>query len=60
MKAAKTRKHLNEMPHPPKKVFKKKRGYFTSKSKRLNFTNFFRTPKINDLNLSYEKQEKLK
>ena len=43
-----------------KKVFKKKREYLTSKGKRLNFTNFFRTPKINDWNLSNEKQENLK
>ena len=52
MKAAKTPKNVKEMPYPPqKKAFKKKRKeYYTSKDKCLNFTNFLRTPKINNLN----------
>ena len=52
MKAAKTPKNLKEMPYPSqKKAFKKKRKeYYTSKDKCLNFTNFLRTPKINNLN----------
>ena len=60
MKAAKTSKLLKEIPYPPKKAFKKKRKYFTSKDKYPNFTNFFRTPKINNSNLSNEKQKELK
>ena len=59
MKASKTQKHLKEMPYPPKKAFKKKRKqYCTSKDKCLNFTNPFRTPKINNSNLSNEKQKR--
>ena len=60
MKAAKTQKHLKEIPHPPKKAFKKKTKYYTSKDKCPNFTNFFRMPKINNSNLSNEKQKELK
>ena len=38
-------------------TFKKKRKlYYTSKDKWPNFRNFFRTPKINNSNLSNEKQ----
>ena len=46
------------MPYPQKKkAFKKKRKqYYTSKYKCPNFTNFFRTPKINNSNLSNEKK----
>ena len=51
MKAAKTQKHLKEIPYPPKKAFKKKRKHYTSKVKCPNFTNFFRMPKINNSNL---------
>ena len=54
--SCKTRKHLKEIPYPPEKAFKKKRKYFTSKDKCPNFTNFFRAPKINNSNLSNEKQ----
>ena len=60
MKAAKTPKHLQEILYPPKKAFKKKRKYVTSRDKCPNFTNFFRTPKINNSNLSNEKQKELK
>ena len=60
MKAAKTPKHLKEIPYPPKKAFKQKRKYFISKDKCPNFTNFFRTPKINNSNLSNEKPKELK
>ena len=60
MKAAKAQKHLKEIPDLPKKVFKKKIKYYTSKDKCLNFTNFFRMPKINNSNLSKEKQKGLK
>ena len=60
MKAAKTQKHLKEIPYPPKKAFKKKIKYYTSKDKCPNFTNFFRMPKINNSNLSNEKQKELK
>ena len=42
-----------------KKTFKKKQDwYYTSKDK--DFTNFFRTPKINNSDLSNEKQRTLK
>ena len=60
MKAAKTQKHLKEIPYPPKKAFKDKIKYYTSKDKCPNFTNFFRIPKINNSNLSNEKQKELK
>ena len=60
MKAAKTQKHLKEIPYPPKKAFKKKIKYYTSKDKCPNFTNFFRMPKINNSNLLNEKQKELK
>ena len=44
-----------------KKAFKKKRKkYYISKDKCPNFTNFFRKPKINNSNLSNEKQKELK
>ena len=40
-----------------KKAFKKKRKwYYTSKDKCPSFTNFFRRPKINNSNLSNQKQ----
>ena len=59
MKAVKTPKRLKEVSYPPqKKAFKKKKKkYYTSKDKCPNFTNFFRTPKINNSNLSNEKQK---
>ena len=60
MKAAKTQKHLKEIRYPSKEAFKKKRKYYTSKDKCLNFTNFFRMPKIINSNLSNEKQKELK
>ena len=60
MKAAKTQKHLKEIPYPPKKAFKKIIKFYTSKNKCPNFTNFFRMPKINNSNLSNEKQKELK
>ena len=56
MKAAKTQKHLKEIPYPPKKAFLKKIKYYTNKDKCPNFTNFFRTYS----NLSNEKQKELK
>ena len=41
-----------------KKAFKKERKkYYTSKDKCPNFTNFFRTPKSNNSNLSNGKQK---
>ena len=43
-----------------KKAFKKNIKYDTSKDKCPNFTNFFRMPKINNSNLSNEKQKELK
>ena len=42
-----------------KKAFKKKIKYYTNKDKYPNFTNFF-MPKINNSNLSNEKQKELK
>ena len=57
MKASKTQKHLKEIPYPPKKAFKDKIKYYTSKDKCPNFTNFFRMPKINNSNLSNENKE---
>ena len=60
MKAAKIQKHLKEIPYPPKKAFKNKIKYYTSKDKCPNFTNFFRMPKINNSNLLNEKQKELK
>ena len=51
MKAKKTQKHLKEIRYPPKKAFKDKIKYYTSKDKCPNFTNFFRMPKINNSNL---------
>ena len=56
MKAAKTQKHLKEIPYPPKKAFKKKVIYYTNKDKCLNFTNFSRTYS----KLSNETQKELK
>ena len=56
MKAAKTQKHLKEIPYPPKKAFKKKVIYYTKKDKCPNFTNFFRTYS----KLSNETQKELK
>ena len=60
MKAAKTQKHLKEIPYTPKKAFKKTIKYYTSKNKCPNFTNFFRRPKTSNLNLSNKKQKELK
>ena len=40
MKAAKTQKHLKEIPYPPKKAFKNKIKYYTNKDECPNFTNF--------------------
>ena len=60
MKASKTQKHLKEILYPPKKDFKTKIKYYTSKGKCPNFTNFFRIPKINNSNLLNEKQKELK
>ena len=60
MKAEKTQKHLKEIRYPPKKAFKDKIKYYTSKDKCPNFTNFFRIPKINNSNLSNEKQKEHK
>ena len=59
MKAAKTLKNLKEMPYPPKKkAFKKKsKYYYTSKDKCPNFKNFFKMPKIKNLNLSNENKK---
>ena len=57
MKATKNPKKLEEMSYPSqKKAFKKKRKYYTSKDKCPNFTNVLRTAKINNSNLSNEKQ----
>ena len=58
MKAAKTPKNLKEMPYPPQKkpLKKKRKQYYNTKDKCPNFTNFFRRPKINNSNLSNEKQ----
>ena len=60
MKAAKTQKHLKDkyLIHQ-KKNFKNKIKYHTSKDKCPK-TNFFRMPKINNSNLSNEKQNELK
>ena len=62
MKAAKNKKNLNETPYQPqKKALKKKRKqYYASKGKCPNFTIFLRMPKINNSNLSNEKQRTLK
>ena len=60
MKAAKTQKHLKEIPYQPKTTFKKKTKYYASKDKYCNFTNFFRMSKINNSNLLNEKQKELK
>ena len=60
MKAAKTQKHVKKIPYPPKKAFKKKRKYCTSKDKCPNFTNFFIMPKINNSNLLNERQKEIK
>ena len=60
MKAAKTQKHLKEIPYPPKKAFKKKIKYYTSKDKWPNFSNFFGMPKISNSTLSNKKQRELK
>ena len=53
MKAVKTPKRLKEVSYPPQKTAfkKKKKKYYTSKDKCPNFTNFFRTPKINNSSL---------
>ena len=51
---------MKEIAYPPKKAFKKKRKYYTGKDKCLSFTNFFRMQKINNSNLSNEKQKELK
>ena len=51
---------MKEIPYPPEKAFKKKKEYYTSKDKCPSFTNFFRMPKIDNSNLSNEKQKELK
>ena len=51
---------MKEIACPPKKAFKKKMKYYTGKDKCPCFTNFFRMPKINNSNLSNEKQKELK
>ena len=51
MKAVKTPKRLKEVSYPPQKKAFKKKKYYTSKDKCPNFTNFFRTPKINNSSL---------
>ena len=51
---------MKEIPHPPKKAFKNKIKYYTSKYKYPNFTNFFRMSVINNSNLSNVKQKELK
>ena len=58
MKASKTQKHFKEIPYPPKKAFKKKENNITSA--KTNALKFFRMPKINNSNLSNEKEEGLK
>ena len=40
----------------PKKAFKIKIKYYTSKDRCPNFTNFFRMPQINNSNISNERQ----
>ena len=60
MKAAKTQKTLERNTLSTKKAFKNKIKYYISKDKCPNFTNFFRMPKINNSNLSNEKQKELK
>ena len=64
MKAAKTQKKLKETPYQPQKkkktLKKKKKQYYTSKGKCPIFTIFLRIPKINNSNLSNEKQRALK
>ena len=61
MKAVKTPKKIERNAiSTTKKAFKKKRKkYYTSNDKCPNFTNFFRMPKINNSNLSNEKQKEL-
>ena len=56
MKAGNIEKSLKEMPYSPKVFKKEKEIAYTSKEKCPNFTNFFRMPKINNSNLSNEKQ----
>ena len=51
---------LKEIFYPPKKAFKKKIKYYTGKDKFPSFKNFFRMPKVNNSNLSNEKQKELK
>ena len=51
---------MKEIADPPKKAFRKKIKYHTGKGKCLSFKNFFRIPKINNSNLSNEKQKELK
>ena len=43
-----------------KKAFKNKIKYYTSKDKCPNFSSFSRIPKMNNSNLSNEKQKELK
>ena len=59
-KLQKLKNILKEIAYPPKKAFKKKIKYYTGKDKCPSFTNFFRMPKINNSNLSKEKQKELK
>ena len=51
---------MKEIAYPPKKAFKKKIKYYTGKDKFPSFKNFFRMPKVNNSNLSNEKQKELK
>ena len=51
---------MKEIAYPPKKAFKKKIKSYTGKDKCPSFTNFFRMSKINNSNLSNEKQKELK
>ena len=53
MKATKTKKK----PYSPqKKLLKRKEKVLHQQNKCPDFTNFFRTPEINNSNLSNEKQ----
>ena len=58
MKPSKTQKELKEMPYPPqyKSSYEEQEILLHQQSKCPNFTNFFRTPKINNSNLPNEKQ----
>ena len=60
MKPAKAQKHFERNSLSTKKAFNKIIKYYTGKDKCPSFTNFFRMPKINNSNLSNEKQKELK